>query len=205
LFIGATLQLDLQGNSSTATKGRIAGIGGAPNMGSDARGRRHESEAWIKAGKQAQQGADLMPRGRKLVVQLVRTSGKQQRPAIVERLDAWELAETMGVANPPVMIYGDDLTHVVTEEGIANLLLCRDLAEREQAIRRVAGDTPAGVARDKAMVENLRDRGVIRRPEDLDIDQRAAASTDLLAARSIKDLVVASHELYEPPSRFRNW
>ncbi|WP_068817152.1 malonate decarboxylase subunit alpha, partial [Xanthomonas translucens] len=39
MFIGSTLQIDLQGNSSTATRDRIAGFGGAPNMGSDARGR----------------------------------------------------------------------------------------------------------------------------------------------------------------------
>jgi malonate decarboxylase alpha subunit len=26
---------------------------------------------------------------------------------------------------PPIMIYGDDVSHIVTEEGIANLLLCR--------------------------------------------------------------------------------
>ena len=45
MFIGSTLQMDLQGNSSTATLGRIAGFGGAPNMGSDARGRRHTSQA----------------------------------------------------------------------------------------------------------------------------------------------------------------
>ena len=32
MFIGSTLQIDLQGNSSTATLGRIAGFGGAPNM-----------------------------------------------------------------------------------------------------------------------------------------------------------------------------
>ena len=38
MFIGSTLQIDLQGNSSTATLGRIAGFGGAPNMGADARG-----------------------------------------------------------------------------------------------------------------------------------------------------------------------
>jgi malonate decarboxylase alpha subunit len=38
LFIGSTLQIDTYGNSSTATKGRIAGFGGAPNMGADARG-----------------------------------------------------------------------------------------------------------------------------------------------------------------------
>lgn len=41
LFIGSTLQIDLQGNSSTATVDRIAGFGGAPNMGSDPHGRRH--------------------------------------------------------------------------------------------------------------------------------------------------------------------
>src|SRR5436190_266861 len=40
LFIGSTLQIDLDGNSSTATLGRISGFGGAPNMGADARGRR---------------------------------------------------------------------------------------------------------------------------------------------------------------------
>jgi malonate decarboxylase alpha subunit len=43
LFVGATLQIDARGNSSTATRGRIAGFGGAPNMGADARGRRHPS------------------------------------------------------------------------------------------------------------------------------------------------------------------
>ena len=52
LFIGSTLQIDLAGNSSTATLGRIAGFGGAPNMGTDARGRRHASPAWLKAGRE---------------------------------------------------------------------------------------------------------------------------------------------------------
>ncbi|MBL8658534.1 MAG: malonate decarboxylase subunit alpha [Rhodospirillales bacterium] len=201
LFIGATLQLDLQGNSSTATAGRIAGFGGAPNMGSDARGRRHESAAWLKAGEEVRHDRTTIPRGRKLVVQMVRLAGKQEKSAFVERLDAWDLAARMGVAIPPVMIYGDDLTHVVTEEGIANLLLCRDLREREQAIRGVAGDTPVGLAWDKAAVEALRARGAIRRPEDLGI-ARGDASLDLLAAHSIGDLVEASGGLYDPPSRF---
>ena len=51
---------------------------------------------------------------------------------------------------------------------------------------------------------NLRDRGVVKRPEDLGIDKRDA-TRDLLAARSIKDLVRASGGLYDPPKRFRNW
>ena len=204
LFIGSTLQIDLHGNSSTATKGRIAGFGGAPNMGADARGRRHESPAWIKAGAQARQGQPTMPRGRKLVVQMVETFREHMEPAFVERLDAWDLADSMGLANPPVMIYGDDVTHIVTEEGIANLLLCRDLAEREQAIRGVAGYTEVGLARDRDKVEALRRRGVIQRAGDLGVSRRHA-TRDLLAARSIKDLVRASGGLYEPPNRFRNW
>ena len=204
LFIGSTLQIDTFGNSSTATKGRIAGFGGAPNMGADARGRRHESEAWVKAGREAQTNSKHMPRGRKLVVQMVETFREHMAPAFVERLDAWDLAESMGLNNPPVMIYGDDVTHVVTEEGIANLLLCRGEEEREQAIRGVAGYTEVGMARDKRKVEELRARGVIRRAEDLGIARRDA-SRDLLAAKTVKDLVRASGGLYNPPSRFRNW
>ena len=49
------------------------------------------------------------------------------------------------MALPPIMIYGDDVTHILTEEGIANLLLCRSDEEREQAIRGVAGYTPVGL------------------------------------------------------------
>jgi malonate decarboxylase alpha subunit len=203
MFIGSTLQIDLQGNSSTATLGRISGFGGAPNMGSDARGRRHVSPAWRKAGQQAQTGR-AMPRGRKLVVQMVETFREHMQPAFVEKLDAWELAEQARMEIPPVMIYGDDVTHVLTEEGIANLLLCRSDEEREQAIRGVAGYTPVGMARDRRMVENLRDRGIVQRAEDLGIDKRHA-TRDLLAARSMKDLVRASGGLYDPPRRFRNW
>lgn len=204
MFIGSTLQIDLQGNSSTATLGRIAGFGGAPNMGADARGRRHPSAAWLKAGQQAREGRNTIPRGQKLVVQMVETFREHMAPAFVERLDAWQLAEQAGMAIPPVMIYGDDVTHILTEEGIANLLLCRSDEEREQAIRGVAGYTPVGMARDKRMVENLRDRGIIRRPEDLGIDKRMA-TRDLLAAKNMKGLVRASGGLYDPPKRFRNW
>jgi malonate decarboxylase alpha subunit len=207
MFIGSTLQIDLAGNSSTATIGRITGFGGAPNMGADARGRRHTSAAWLQAGREAREGlggARGTPRGQKLVVQMVETFREHMQPAFVERLDAWTLAEQAGMALPPIMIYGDDVTHVLTEEGIANLLLCRSDEEREQAIRGVAGFTPVGQKRDRAMVERLRARGVIRRPADLGIDPRDA-TRNLLAARSMRDLVRASGGLYKPPRRFRNW
>ena len=202
LFIGSTLQMDLEGNSSTATRSRVTGFGGAPNMGCDARGRRHATPAWVRAGREA--GGGAMPRGRKLVVQLLETYREHMEPAFVERLDAWDLAEAMRMELPPVMIYGDDVTHVVTEEGIANLLLCRTPEERAEAIRAVAGYTPVGRGRSRAAVEALRGRGAVRRPEDLGIDVRRA-TRDLLAARSVKDLVRWSGGLYDPPARFRSW
>jgi malonate decarboxylase alpha subunit len=204
MFIGSTLQIDLAANSSTATLDRITGFGGAPNMGCDARGRRHTSHAWLKAGREARSGRNIIPRGQKLVVQTVETYREGMQPTFVETLDAWRLAESAGMALPPVMIYGEDVSHIITEEGIANLLLCHSDEEREQAVRGVAGYTPVGLARDKREVENLRDRGVIRRAEDLAIDKRMA-TRDLLAARTMKDLVRWSGGLYNPPKRFRNW
>jgi malonate decarboxylase alpha subunit len=204
MFIGSTLQIDLAGNSSTVTAGRIAGFGGAPNMGSDARGRRHPTPAWLKAGREASDGATKLMRGRKLVVQILETFGDKLQPNFVETLDSVAMAEKLKFDLVPVMIYGDDLTHIVPGEGIANLLLCRGPAEREQAIRGVAGFTEVGRRRDRKAVEALRQRGVVRGPEDLGIDP-LAASRQLLAARSIEDLVTWSDGLYRPPSRFRNW
>ena len=79
-----------------------------------------------------------------------------------------------------------------------------DYFQREQAIRGVAGYTPVGLRRDRTAVAALQARGIIQRPEDLGIDPRMA-TRDLLAAKSIKDLVRWSGGLYEPPNRFRNW
>jgi malonate decarboxylase alpha subunit len=204
LFIGATLQIDLNGNSSTVTTDRIAGFGGAPNMGSDARGRRHSTEPWLKAGREATDGNSEIVRGRKLVVQLVETFSEKMVPVFVEKLDCVDLAEKLKLDLAPVMIYGEDVTHIVSEEGIANLLLCRTAEEREQAIRGIAGFTDVGRKRDRKMVEKLRARKIIRRPEDLGIDP-LDASRSMLAARSIEDLMHWSGNLYDPPNKFRNW
>ena len=130
-------------------------------MGADARGRRHATR--LAAGRRAKPRgnprAQRMPRGQKLVVQMVETFREHMQPAFVERLDAWTLAESGAACRlPPVMIYGDDVTHVLTEEGIANLLMCRN--EPGSASRRSAA-SPAtrrsASARDRRAVENLRD------------------------------------------------
>jgi malonate decarboxylase alpha subunit len=174
-------------------------------MGADARGRRHPSKPWLQAGREADpNGSGLLRRGRKLVVQIGETFGDKNTPLFVEKLDALALAEKLKLDLAPVMIYGEDVTHIITEEGIANLLLCRDASEREQAIRGVAGYTDVGFGRDRRAVGRLRERGVIRRPEDLGIDP-LDVDRSMLAAHSMKDLVRWSGGLYVPPSQFRNW
>ena len=204
LFIGSTLQIDLAGNSSTITQDRIAGFGGAPNMGCDPHGRRHPSDPWLRAGREAAEGDPALRRGRKLVVQIVETFSGKMVPTFVEKLDSLNLAEKLKLELAPVMIYGDDVTHIVSEEGIANLLPCRTAAEREQAIRGVAGFTEVGRGRDRKVVETLRQRKIIQRPEDLGIDP-LEVHRSMLAARSVKDLMHWSGNLYDPPAKFRNW
>lgn len=200
LFIGSTLQMDRDANSSTATLGRIAGFGGAPNMGNDPHGRRHASPTWLGTLP----GASEIERGRKLVVQLVQTFRESGTPTFVERLDAVELAQSSGFAIPPVMIYGDDVTHVVTEEGVAYLYRARDIDERRAALAAVAGVTPLGMERSADRVEGLRTAGIVAFAEDLGV-RRGEARRSLLAAKTVRDLVTWSDGLYEPPARFRSW
>ena len=207
MFIGSTLQIDQYGNSSTATAQRITGFGGAPNIGGDPPGRRHATGAWMKAGAEyafQQQLIGPMPRGKKLVVQAVETFAEGMRPTFVEELDAWKLAEKYGFPQPPVMIYADNITHLVTEAGIAQLHKCGSLAERSAAIKAVAGYTPLGITASAKMTEQLRKTGIVQTPEDLGIDPTQAVRS-LLAAQNIRDLVEISRGLYEPPVRFRNW
>jgi len=207
MFIGSTLQIDIYGNSSTATSSRIAGFGGAPNMGCDAPGRRHPTAAWLKAGEEYGYQEALigpMPRGKKLVVQCVETFGEGMEPTFVEKLDAWDLAENCGFDIPPVMVYSDSITHIVTEEGIAYLHMCRSIAEKTAAIKAIAGYTPVGLSADPAVTQEMRNRGIVQTPEDLGID-RGRANKELLAAKSVRDLVDWSKGLYDPPRRFRNW
>ncbi len=196
LFIGATLQMDAEGNSSTVTRGRLTGFGGAPNLGSDARGRRHPSPAWLDM--RTHRGPTA--RGRKLVVQMVETFHKGGQPAIVETLDAVAVGRKCGMAAAPIMIYGDDVTHLVTEEGIAYLYRTAGLDERKAAIAAIAGVTEVGLRADPRRSADLRSRGIVATPEDLGV-RRTEASRALLAARSIEDLVAWSGGLFKPPAK----
>jgi malonate decarboxylase alpha subunit len=203
-FVGATLQIDRYGNSSTAMADRIAGFGGAPNMGCDSPGRRHSSEAWIKLGQEyAMQPALIgsMPRGRKLVVQILQTRGPKGIQCFVDKLDAWELMKRANLKVPPVMIYGDAVTQVVSELGIAHLHKCATLEEREAALKAIAGDTDLGKEAKPEQTTDLRRRKVVQTLEDLGINP-AEANTSLLAAQSMDDLVKWSGGLYKVPKQF---
>lgn len=200
LFIGSSLQIDAYGNSSTVTSGRLAGYGGAPNMGHNPGGRRHSSPAWLDM----MTSDDPLARGKKLVVQVVETFQDGNKPVFVESLDSINLKETAELATTPVMIYGEDVTHIVTEEGIAYLYKTDSMEERREAISAIAGVTPIGLQSDTRKIKELRERGLIAFPEDLNI-RRTDAKRSLLAAKSIEELVEWSDGLYEPPAKFRSW
>jgi malonate decarboxylase alpha subunit len=102
------------------------------------------------------------------------------------------------------MIYGDDVSHVVTEEGVAYLYKATSLEERKSALAAIAGVTPLGRGAEASQLERLRRDGLVALPEDLKIDT-SLANRSLLAAKSIGDLVAWSDGLYEPPAQFRSW
>jgi malonate decarboxylase alpha subunit len=199
-FVGATLQMDGDANSSTVTTGRLAGFGGAPNMGSDAHGRRHSTPAWLDLKTNPSPTA----RGRKLVVQTLETFASGGVPAFVETLDAVEVGKRAGMPIAPIMIYGDDISHVVTEEGIAYLYKAEGIEERRRALAAVAGISPIGLKAKPEETADLRRRGVVAYPADIGV-HRLQANRSLLAARSMEDLVAWSGGLYHPPAKFRNW
>ncbi|GEQ60766.1 malonate decarboxylase subunit alpha [Vagococcus lutrae] len=200
MFIGSTLQIDQFGNSSTVTGGRLSGFGGAPNMGHNPGGRRHATPAWSALKNPESE----LARGKKLVVQMVETYGANKKPVFVNELDAVSVAKTSKLANTPVMIYGEDTTHIVTEEGIAYLYKTTSPSERRLALSAIAGVSDLGMKSDRQELMSLRERGIVALPEDLNI-KRTEAKRSLLAAQSINDLVEWSGGLYQPPAKFRSW
>lgn len=200
MFIGSTLQIDAEGNSSTVTRGRLSGFGGAPNMGHDPHGRRHAMKAWLDMITHPSPTA----RGHKLVVQMVETFQAKAKPTFVETLEAVQVAKDANMPLAPVMIYADDVTHLLTEEGIAYLYMASSLEERKKMIAAVAGVTDIGLTAKAEDVRKLRAEGKVAFPSDLNID-KSRATRSLLAAKSIADLVEWSGGLYNPPAKFRSW
>ncbi|RLC07766.1 MAG: malonate decarboxylase subunit alpha, partial [Deltaproteobacteria bacterium] len=160
--------------------------------------------AWLKVGQEisAAGGRGKIERGHKLIVQLTPTvSAKKGIPVFVKNLDATLMASQGLFELPPVMIYGEDITHIVTEKGIAYLCRCGSSEERRAAIRAVAGRTPVGEEEIDSETEALRKKRAVAYPEDLNI-QPERASRDVLSAKNMQDLVDISGKLYRPPLKF---
>jgi malonate decarboxylase alpha subunit len=200
MFIGSTLQLDFYGNSSTVTAGRLSGFGGAPNMGHNPGGRRHSTEAW----QSLITSEDDLAKGRKLVVQVVETFAQGVTPVFVEELDAVDIAKKANLPIAPVMVYGEDVSHVVTEQGIAYLYKAQNLEERKNALKAIAGVTPFGTSSNKKITKQLRENGIVAYPGDMGI-RATDATRKLLAAKNMEQLVEWSQGLYEPPAEFKSW
>src|SRR6202046_5834385 len=99
-FIGSTLQMDADAYSSTVTIGRLAGFGGAPNMGHDPHGRRHSSPAWLDLITENKP----IVRGRKLVVQTVETFQSGGVPAFGETHGPGQVGKSAGNYLPPILL-----------------------------------------------------------------------------------------------------
>ena len=169
-------------------------------MGHDPHGRRHATRAWLDMIREPSPTA----RGHKLVVQMVETFQAKAKPTFVETLEAVQVAKDAGMPLAPVMIYADDVSHLLTEEGIAYLYLANSLEERKKMIAAVAGVTEIGLTSKAEDVKRLRAEGKVVFPADLGID-KSRATRSLLAAKSIADLVEWSGGLYNPPAKFRSW
>ncbi|WP_312809715.1 malonate decarboxylase subunit alpha [Corynebacterium variabile] len=202
MFVGSTLQIDPEGNSSTVTQGRLAGFGGAPNLGADSRGRRHPTPAWFDLAEG--RGSLGVERGRKLVVQIAETYNAGSEPKFVEQLDAVAVGRTAGMDLAPVMVYGDDLTHLVSEVGVGYLYKAQSSDERRRVVSALAGVTPLGRQSTPEDIDALRRDGLVALPHDLGV-RPADANRSLLAAHSIDELVDWSGGLYDPPAKFRSW
>ncbi|MGC3797872.1 malonate decarboxylase subunit alpha, partial [Enterococcus faecium] len=74
-----------------------------------------------------------------------------------------------GLGIAPVLIYSDDTTHIVTDEGIAFLYKAKTKEERLAAIAAIGGVTPLGMTRTKESLDCLRAAGIVKLPEDLGI------------------------------------
>lgn len=198
LFLGATLQMDYLGNSSTVIEGRISGFGGAPNMGHNSGGRRHSTPAWSSV---ATTGHTKLMGGRKIVVQMMKSHGKKG-PNFVPELDAVKIGCSAGLPAAPIMIYGKDVTHVVTEQGIAYLYLAQNDKEVTKMLACISQGTPLGELVSSCEIEELRKNEKVAYPQDMGISPDMAKK-DALAAKSLTELVEWSGGLYEIPDKLK--
>jgi len=101
------------------------------------------------------------------------------------------------------MIYGDDVSHVVTEEGIAYLYKTEGIEERRRAIAAIAGVSPIGIKAKSEETVALRRKGIVAFPEDLGVRRLEADRSWLHAAW--KTWLRGPGVFINPPAKFRSW
>ena len=120
----------------------------------------------------------------------------------VPELDAIAIGRDAGMEAPPIMVYGEDVSHTVTEQGIAYCYMAEDAEERRLMLASIAQGTPFGEMVTKEQIEAFRKAGKVAYPEDLGID-RAMATKDLLACKNLEEIAECSGGLYVVPEKFR--
>ena len=144
-------------------------------MGADARGPPPRQPGVAEGGPRGpRRRAALMPRGQ----QARRADGRDLPRAHAAGLRREARRLGTGGERRHGAAAGDDLRrrrHATSSPRKASPTCCSAATTRSASRRSAAwpATPPVGLGRDKRMVENLRDRGVIRRPEDLGIDQAA--------------------------------
>ncbi len=139
-----------------------------------------------------------MPRGQKLVVQMVETFREHMQPAFVEQLDAWAAGGKRrhgAAAGHDLRRRRDPHPHRGRHRQPAAVPQRRGARAGDSRRRRLHAGGPG--ARPRAQSRTCASAASSAAPRILASTQRMA-TRDLLAARSIKDLVRASGGLYRP-------
>ena len=114
------------------------------------------------------------------------------------------MAKTSGMPLAPVMIYGDDVTHVLTEEGIAYLYRAES-QERRAMVAAVAGITDIGLGVDAKRVAALRQSGKVVYPEDLGIRRSDATRFPAGRRQRRRPGGMVKRTVAKPTGVFRSW
>ena len=173
-----------------------------PNMGHDPHGRRHASPAWLSllhgrgpdAARPQARGADRR-----------RPSSTGGMPTFVERLDAVEVGKDGGMPIPPVMIYGDDVSHVVTEEGVAYLYKAPQPGRPPRGAggdRRGHADRAAHGRKQTRAAASRRAGRVSRGPRGR---RRGWPTAPCWPPAASTTWSLGPDGLYDPPAKFRDW
>ncbi len=129
-------------------------------LGSDRRGDRDAIESYRRHAPRTQaRSADALK------------SGTERNPMLRGQTRRLAVDGTGWAEVPPVMIYGDAITQIVTEKGIAHLHKCATLQEREASIKLSPATRTWVKRRNLRIRPNLDGDALLLTPADLGINR----------------------------------